>query len=321
MLKKTCLVNNYNYREYVVDAINSAIFQTVSFDEVIVVDDLSTDDSVDVIKAHYQDNPSVKIICKNQNEGQLSAFNRGFLEASGDIICFLDADDKYKPEYLESILRIYEQRPECECLFTAIEKFTDNSSSSSEVTLKISTEELLEKVETLSHSVISTYYLKAYSGIETSGISFRRQALSKILPIPYIEDWRIRADDCLVYGASLAKLGRCKLHHKLIDYRIHSHNHYFNQKETDLKKQHLKSYEREIAINRFFNLMIKRMNYDTNSFPEMAIFEFKTISRPSYKYFWFYFNIVLNSRLGISRKIIYLLSMAKYMKNSFKKSL
>ena len=78
MRKTTCLVNNYNYCKFVVQAIESALAQSTPFDEIIVVDDLSTDDSVNIIKEKYQDNSRIKIVVKDKNEGQLSAFNEGF---------------------------------------------------------------------------------------------------------------------------------------------------------------------------------------------------------------------------------------------------
>ena len=48
-MKTTCLINNYNYANYLPDAINSALNQTIQFDEIIIVDDASTDNSADII--------------------------------------------------------------------------------------------------------------------------------------------------------------------------------------------------------------------------------------------------------------------------------
>ncbi|MBA3342925.1 MAG: glycosyltransferase family 2 protein [Gemmatimonadaceae bacterium] len=83
------VVNNHNYGRFLRDAIDSALAQTYTPLEVIVVDDGSTDDSRDVI-ASYGDRvlPVLK-----ENGGQGSAFNAGFAASRGEVIVFLDADD------------------------------------------------------------------------------------------------------------------------------------------------------------------------------------------------------------------------------------
>src|ERR687885_1217665 len=88
------LICNYNYAQYVKEAIDSALNQTYSNTEVIVIDDGSTDNSREII-ASYGD----KIIpILKQNSGQASAFNVGFAISKGDIICFLDSDDTFSAE-------------------------------------------------------------------------------------------------------------------------------------------------------------------------------------------------------------------------------
>ena len=83
------IIDNYNYGHFLADAIDSALDQTFPRTEVIVVDDGSTDDSVEVIKRFGE--RVVPII--KPNGGQASAFNAGFLRSEGEIIIFLDADD------------------------------------------------------------------------------------------------------------------------------------------------------------------------------------------------------------------------------------
>ena len=83
------VMNNYNYSRFLRPAIDSALAQTYSPFEVIVVDDGSTDDSRDVI-ASYGDR--VVAVLK-ENGGQASAFNAGFAASRGEVIVFLDADD------------------------------------------------------------------------------------------------------------------------------------------------------------------------------------------------------------------------------------
>lgn len=83
------VVTNFNYAEFVGDAIDSALAQTHPQTEVIVVDDGSTDGSRKVIERFGK---RVRAIY-TENQGQPSAFNAGFGESCGDVVIFLDADD------------------------------------------------------------------------------------------------------------------------------------------------------------------------------------------------------------------------------------
>ena len=96
------LINNYNYGRFLTEAIDSAIAQTYSHIEIIVVDDGSTDNSHDIIASY-----GTKIVpIIKQNGGQASAFNTGFAASHGDIICFLDADDLFLPHKVTEIVKI-----------------------------------------------------------------------------------------------------------------------------------------------------------------------------------------------------------------------
>lgn len=88
-----CVVN-YNYDRFLPAAIDSALAQTGPEVEVVVVDDGSTDASSEVI-AGYGDRV---VAVRKANGGQGSAFNAGFATCSGDLVCFLDADDVLEPE-------------------------------------------------------------------------------------------------------------------------------------------------------------------------------------------------------------------------------
>lgn len=91
------VIDNYNYGQFLGDAIESALAQTYRNTEVIVVDDGSTDDSRSVIES-YGDRviPILK-----ENGGQGSAYNAGFAASQGEVIVLLDSDDLLAPSALE----------------------------------------------------------------------------------------------------------------------------------------------------------------------------------------------------------------------------
>jgi hypothetical protein len=97
------IVTCYNYEAYVGDAIDSLLAQTRQADEIIVVDDGSTDNSRAVIGT-YGDR--VRPILQ-QNQGHIDARINGFLASRSDVILFLDADDRLLPEALAGVAAIW----------------------------------------------------------------------------------------------------------------------------------------------------------------------------------------------------------------------
>lgn len=94
------IVNNYNYGQFLNEAIRSALNQTHPRVEVVVVDDGSTDNSRQII-ANYED--QIIPVLKN-NGGQASACNAGFAVSQGEIVIFLDADDYLFPHAVERVV-------------------------------------------------------------------------------------------------------------------------------------------------------------------------------------------------------------------------
>lgn len=104
-LQVSIIVNNYNYGEFLAEAIDSALAQTYPFVEVIVVDDGSTDHSPQVIRSYGRRIVSVF----KSNGGQASAYNAGFAVSRGNAICFLDSDDTLFPHAVERAIPIISQ--------------------------------------------------------------------------------------------------------------------------------------------------------------------------------------------------------------------
>ncbi|MEM3658612.1 MAG: glycosyltransferase family 2 protein [Candidatus Hadarchaeum sp.] len=102
------IIDTYNYSQFIGDAIESVLKQDFPQDryEILVVDDGSTDETSKIVQQKFQHR--VKYIYK-PNEGQASAFNRGFEESKGELICFLDGDDFWLAEKLSTLWQIYTQ--------------------------------------------------------------------------------------------------------------------------------------------------------------------------------------------------------------------
>jgi glycosyltransferase involved in cell wall biosynthesis len=99
----------YNISAYIGDAISSALSQTISDIEVIVVDDGSTDSTPDVIASF--DDPRLRVVRK-RNGGLSSARNAGIQNATAECIGFLDGDDRWHPEKARRQLAVMRERPD-----------------------------------------------------------------------------------------------------------------------------------------------------------------------------------------------------------------
>ncbi len=99
------IINNYNYAAYLEEALASALNQTYSPHEVIVVDDGSSDGSREVVERYQND---VHAVLKD-NGGQASAFNTGFEVSRGEIVFFLDADDAFLPGLAAHVVPLFRE--------------------------------------------------------------------------------------------------------------------------------------------------------------------------------------------------------------------
>ncbi|WP_210529335.1 glycosyltransferase family 2 protein [Rubellimicrobium arenae] len=108
------VINNYNYGTYLGSAIESALGQDYDgIVQTIVVDDGSTDHSRQVLSQYAG---RITAVLK-ENGGQASALNAGVRASSGDILCFLDADDWWAPGKLTSVVAEFRSDPRCSLVY------------------------------------------------------------------------------------------------------------------------------------------------------------------------------------------------------------
>lgn len=98
----------FNCEKYLERCINSVLSQTYACFEYILVDDGSSDNSGKIARKYANKYSRIRYIKKN-NGGPASARNMGLINARGEYIAFLDADDYYKPEFLEKMILALER--------------------------------------------------------------------------------------------------------------------------------------------------------------------------------------------------------------------
>ncbi|UNH23496.1 glycosyltransferase family 2 protein [Moellerella wisconsensis] len=111
----------YNASHYIKDSINSVLNQTYQNFELIIIDDLSTDDSINIINS-YSDS-RIKLIQLTQNSGAGIARNTGIEAAQGRFIAFLDSDDLWRQNKLEVQLE-YMKKGQYPLTYTQYQKFS-----------------------------------------------------------------------------------------------------------------------------------------------------------------------------------------------------
>lgn len=109
----------FNRAESIGQAIDSLLGQDFKDFEIVIVDDGSKDNTVEVIRAFAE--PRIKLFLQPRNMGGNAARNRGIREAQAPIICFLDSDDEFLPHKLGYIDRYFRDHPKVDALIDSFE--------------------------------------------------------------------------------------------------------------------------------------------------------------------------------------------------------
>lgn len=112
MVKVSVLVAVYNAEPYLRQCLDSLVGQTLREIQVICVDDASTDGSWVILQEYARKDTRVEIIHLEKNGGQAKARNIALQKAMGAYVCFLDSDDWFAPDSLETVLRAFDRDEE-----------------------------------------------------------------------------------------------------------------------------------------------------------------------------------------------------------------
>jgi glycosyltransferase involved in cell wall biosynthesis len=106
----TVLTTVYNGMAYLRECVDSVLAQTMKEFEFLIIDDASTDASVELIRSY--DDPRIRLVLNDKNMGQARSLNRGLDLARGEIIARLDQDDACLPERLAEQLAYLDAHPD-----------------------------------------------------------------------------------------------------------------------------------------------------------------------------------------------------------------
>lgn len=114
MLKVSLIIPAWNEEERIIECLTNATRQTVMPHEVIVVDNKSTDHTVELVQQFMAENPDtpVRLLHQDQEQGLIPTRNYGFDHATGDVLGRFDADCMLKPDWVEVVSGIFTEDAE-----------------------------------------------------------------------------------------------------------------------------------------------------------------------------------------------------------------
>jgi glycosyltransferase involved in cell wall biosynthesis len=120
------IIPNYNHAHRLPQSFEALLGQSVKPDEIIVVDDASTDNSVEVISEFAKKDPSFKLIRNEKNLGAQRSSLKGLEYATSDYIIFNGADDYLLPGFFEKTLTLLSKHPEAGVCSTLCRRVNEN---------------------------------------------------------------------------------------------------------------------------------------------------------------------------------------------------
>ncbi len=126
--KISVIIPNYNYGKYLKDRINSILKQSYPIFEIIILDDCSTDNSIDIIKTYEREYPLlIKTFYNTENSGSVfSQWEKGIDVASGNYIWIAEADDLSDENFLETLMAKFQNDSEIIMAYTQSKMLDQN---------------------------------------------------------------------------------------------------------------------------------------------------------------------------------------------------
>lgn len=133
--KVSIIIPVYNAEKFIGETIESVIFQTYTNWEILILNDMSTDRSYEIIQEYAQKDGRIKVINSEKNIGVVEGRNRLINEADGEYIAFLDADDYWKEDKLEKQIEFMKNK-DIAISCTEYTRVTENGKPINEIKIK-----------------------------------------------------------------------------------------------------------------------------------------------------------------------------------------
>jgi len=221
--KVSLIVASYNHSVFLTRRMDSLLQQTYSDIDILVIDDKSTDNSVEVLRK-YQSNPKVRLLSREVNGGWVTVSNQGLALSSGEFVLFANCDDECDPLLIESLVSSLSVNPSAGVAFSRSLLVDENGQEMGDDFLirEVNFRRRCEKNTLLSGKEMSRYLLHSCVIPNLSAALFRRECLVNIGNFSYeykvCSDWdlffRVAAKYDFAYVSE--PLNRFRQHSKTI---------------------------------------------------------------------------------------------------------
>lgn len=186
----TIITPIFNRGHLIQATIKSVLGQDFIDFEYILIDDGSSDNSVEIINQYMTEDPRISLIAFNENQGRCAARNQGLQNAKGDWICYLDSDDVYYPNHLEVLAEMIETNPDNKVFATSQHingsRKEDRIKKSSNSVVELGLNDFIEKNPLTAnqicvHHSISTKWSNERIPISEDLLYFRELVLESII--------------------------------------------------------------------------------------------------------------------------------------------
>lgn len=299
--KVSVVICTYNGSKFLDEQIRSILNQDYPVYEMIITDDLSTDDTWQKLEHWQKKNPIIKIFRNEVNLGYNKNFEKAIQLATGDLIALSDQDDIWLPQKIS----------------TLVDKFSNEGTTLAHCrSVKLENGRLRFKSASLHNHFAGndTRKLFMFNQINGHNIMFKKELVNKVVPIPVemMYDWWI-AVMATCYG-SIASVDEYLVHH-----RIHSENSFFNN-NFQLKRKQLDlqdvlqlfntidalSSESKAFLQKFLRLLTEHNKKDK------AFFNFKL-----FRFLYQNGEIIFGHKRRLFPALNYLKNALKYSKLNF----
>lgn len=111
MKRLSVVIANYNHAHFLIERLESILEQLEENDEILIIDDASTDHSVELIGQFVSRDPRIRLMRNEKNLGVIKSANRVIHAAQGKYIASLSADDKILPGFIKKTMKVLEENP------------------------------------------------------------------------------------------------------------------------------------------------------------------------------------------------------------------
>jgi glycosyltransferase involved in cell wall biosynthesis len=224
MPKVSVIIPNYNHTDFLVQRIKSVLYQTFQDFELILLDDASNDDSVNILKS-YKNHPKVSsIICNEVNSGSVFIqWVKGIELAKGHYIWIAESDDFADVNFLEKTIVKLESDSGIGMVFTDSFKVDVSSNIQGQMSKSRPILGFLEKSGAIiNNQNFSKYLLEQLVIVNASSVLFKKEALSAI-DFNVLRQFKNTGDVFVYLGLALNN-GIYYLPQPLNYMRLHAHN-------------------------------------------------------------------------------------------------